>query len=44
MEVPHAHIHLVPMNSMGDVNFANPKLKLSTEEMTAIAASIRAAQ
>ena len=28
MEVPHAHIHLVPMNSMGDVNFANPKLKL----------------
>jgi histidine triad (HIT) family protein len=41
MEVPHAHIHLVPMNAMGDVNFANPKLKLSAEEMTAIAASIR---
>lgn len=44
MEVPHVHIHLVPMNSMGDVNFANPKLRLSTEEMMAIAASIRAAQ
>ncbi len=44
MEVPHAHIHLVPMNSMGDVNFANPKLKLSAEEMTAIADGIRAAR
>ncbi len=44
LEVPHAHIHLVPMNSMGDVNFANPKLKLSAEEMTAIADGIRAAR
>jgi histidine triad (HIT) family protein len=43
MEVPHAHIHLVPMNSMGDVNFSNPKLKLSTEELAGIAARIRSA-
>jgi histidine triad (HIT) family protein len=40
MEVPHAHLHLVPMNAMSDLNFANPKLKLSAEEMTAIAAKI----
>src|SRR6267142_4309534 len=31
-EVPHAHLHLVPMNHMVDINFANPKLKLSKEE------------
>ena len=31
-EVPHAHIHLVPMNHMNDINFANPKLKLSKDE------------
>jgi histidine triad (HIT) family protein len=42
MEVPHAHLHLVPMNVMSDLNFANPKLKLSGEEMTAIAEKIRA--
>ena len=34
MEVPHAHIHLVPLNSEGDLNFRNPKLKLSQEEMS----------
>ena len=43
MEVPHAHIHLVPMNSMSDMNFANAKLKLSQEELTAIAEKIRKA-
>jgi histidine triad (HIT) family protein len=32
LEVPHAHIHLVPMDSMEDVNFKNPKLKFSPEE------------
>lgn len=32
LEVPHAHIHLVPISGMGDLNFANPKLKLSPEE------------
>jgi histidine triad (HIT) family protein len=40
LEVPHAHIHLVPMNSMDDVNFRNPKLKLSPDEFTKIAAKI----
>ena len=33
LEVPHAHIHLVPINSANDLNFTNPKLKLSPEEM-----------
>ncbi|AZI22150.1 HIT family protein [Chryseobacterium taklimakanense] len=32
LEVPHAHIHLVPMNSMQDLNFTNERLKLSLEE------------
>lgn len=41
LEVPHAHIHLVPMDSMDDVNFRNPKLKLSPEEFSAIAEKIR---
>ena len=41
LEVPHAHIHLIPMNSEADVNFSNPKLKLTTEEFNAIADSIR---
>jgi histidine triad (HIT) family protein len=41
LEVPHAHIHLVPLNSMNDINFSNPKLKLPPEELESIAASIR---
>jgi histidine triad (HIT) family protein len=32
LEVPHAHIHLVPMNVMQDLNFGNERLKLSSEE------------
>ena len=32
LEVPHAHIHLVPLNSMQDLNFSNERLKLSPEE------------
>ena len=32
LEVPHAHIHLVPLNNIGDLNFANPKLKFTPEE------------
>ena len=40
LEVPHAHIHLVPMDSMDDVNFKNPKLKFSPEEFKDIAAKI----
>ena len=40
LEVPHAHVHLVPLNSMGDINFSNTKLNLSAEEMEAAIASI----
>lgn len=36
LEVPHAHIHLIPMNSEDDVNFAKTKLKLSQEEFDAL--------
>lgn len=36
LEVPHAHIHLVPMNSMQDLNFTNERLKLSPEEFQGI--------
>lgn len=43
LEVPHAHVHLVPLNNMGDINFSNSRLNLSAEEMKAIAASIRSA-
>jgi len=41
LEVPHAHIHLIPINKESDMNFRNTKLSLSKEEMTAIAESIR---
>lgn len=41
LEVPHAHIHLVPINDLGDLNFANPKLKLSDEEFKLIADKIQ---
>ncbi|MFZ4455272.1 MAG: HIT family protein [Bacteroidales bacterium] len=41
LEVPHAHIHLIPMLSEKDLNFANPKLKLTADEMAEIAASIQ---
>ena len=40
LEVPHAHIHLVPMQSEGDMNFANPKKEFTAEEMADIAAKI----
>jgi histidine triad (HIT) family protein len=40
LEVPHAHIHLVPMDKMDDINFKNPKLKFSPEEFKEIAAKI----
>ena len=40
LEVPHAHIHLVPMQSEKDLNFSNEKLSLSAEEMQAIADKI----
>ncbi len=42
LEVPHTHIHLVPISSEGDMVISNPKLKLSPEEMQSIADSIAA--
>lgn len=42
LEVPHAHIHLVPMNSADDLNFTRPKLSPTTEELKQIAEKIRA--
>lgn len=43
LEVPHVHVHLVPLNTMDDINFTRPKLKLEKEEMEQIAAKIREA-
>jgi histidine triad (HIT) family protein len=40
LEVPHAHIHLVPMNAIGDLNFEKERIQLTPEEYTSIAASI----
>lgn len=40
LEVPHTHIHLVPINKEGDMNLSNPKLKLEAKEMAEIAAKI----
>ncbi|MBM3919914.1 MAG: HIT family protein [Sphingomonadales bacterium] len=41
LEVPHAHIHLVPMNEVGDINFTRPKLKPTQEELAETAEKIR---
>lgn len=41
LEVPHAHIHLVPINGIYDIDFSKPKLKFSEEEFKQIAAGIR---
>ena len=41
LEVPHAHIHLIPMNTMDDMNFSRPKLKLSEERLSEISEAIR---
>lgn len=43
LEVPHAHIHLVPINDLHDIEFSRPKLQLSKDEFVAIAARISAA-
>jgi len=43
LEVPHAHIHLIPINSLHDIEFSRPKLKFSEEEFRATAAKISAA-
>ena len=43
LEVPHAHIHLVPINDLYDIEFSRPKLQLSKEEFESIAQKISAA-
>ena len=42
LEVPHAHVHLIPINALNDMNFAKPKLTMSAEELEMLAASISA--
>ncbi|MBT2557543.1 HIT domain-containing protein [Hymenobacter sp. ISL-91] len=42
LEVPHAHIHLIPMNKVADMNFANPKIKVDERRMNELAAAIGA--
>lgn len=41
LDVPHAHVHLVPINEGGDLDFGRPKLKLTTEEFKTIQAKIQ---
>lgn len=43
LEVPHAHMHLVPVNNADDLNFNRPKLRLSAEELQAVQAKLVAA-
>lgn len=43
LEVPHAHIHLVPIQNEGDLNLSNPKLKLTSDEFNEIADKIQKA-
>lgn len=42
LEVPHAHIHLIPINSIADMDFSQPKLSLSKEELSEIATCLNA--
>ena len=41
LEVPHCHIHLVPLNRVGDINFTQPKITVPADEMAEIAEKIR---
>jgi histidine triad (HIT) family protein len=43
LEVPHAHVHLIPINGVADMNFERPKMKVSQEELAATAELIRKA-
>ena len=43
LEVPHAHVHLIPLNRVADINFERPKLNVSQEELAATAEKIRTA-
>lgn len=40
LEVPHAHIHLIPLDNMQDIDFSQPKLNLSSDQMNKIASLI----
>ncbi len=40
LEVPHAHVHLIPINAMSDMNFANPRVQIASEELTDLASKI----
>lgn len=42
LEVPHAHIHLVPMNTVNDINFAQPKISPTPAQLSEMAEKIRA--
>ena len=41
LEVPHAHVHLIPINNVSDIDFSRPKLKFTEEEMEAVATKIK---
>ena len=41
LEVPHAHVHLIPLNTMADINFSAERLKMSHDEFAILAAEIR---
>ncbi len=43
LEVPHTHVHLVPLNVMDDINFSRPKLHPSADDLASVAEKIRAA-
>ena len=42
LEVPHAHVHLIPLNSVEDINFERPKLKVRNDELAELAEKIKA--
>ena len=41
LEVPHAHVHLIPLNGVADINFERPKLQVTPEDLAATATKIR---
>ena len=43
LEVPHAHMHLIPLNGVADINFERPKMKFTQDDLAATAARIRQA-
>ena len=41
LEVPHAHVHLIPLNTMADINFSAARLQMSSDELAGLATEIR---